>query len=122
MVAKFRDYYDVLKVLRTASDEEIKKAYHRLAREHHPDLHSEKEKDVHTKRMQEVNEAYAVLSSKENRAKYDQFGQDWKEGLPQQDPRAGGRSPEQNAEGFSEFFRHMFRQDADGGAEELFAS
>jgi len=99
---KFRDYYDILKIPRTASDEEIKKAYHRLAREHHPDLHSEKDKHVRTQRMHEVNEAYAVLSSKEDRAKYDQFGENWKGGAP---------SPaEPQEEAFIDFSRHMFRQ------------
>lgn len=124
MAAKFRDYYEVLNVPRTASDEEIKKAYFRLAREHHPDLHAEKDKDLHTKRMQEVNEAYAVLSSKENRAKYDQFGQDWKEGPPPPDrQRDAEPSYEQTQEGFSDFFRHMFRKEqAQRENEEFFSS
>ena len=52
----------------------------------HPDLHSEKEKHLHTARMQQVNEAYSVLSSKENRAKYDQLGERWKEGAPPPPP------------------------------------
>lgn len=106
-----KDYYAAFGISRTATDEEIKKAYLRLAREHHPDLHPEKEKQRHTQRMQEVNEAYAVLSSKENRAKYDQLGEHWEQGPPpaqEPPPDAGGSSVRQ--EGFSDFFRDMFRQ------------
>ena len=119
MATKFKDYYAVLGVSRTATEDEIKKSYYRLAREHHPDLHSEKEKHLHTQRMQEVNEAYAVLSSKENRAKYDQFGEHWKEGAPPSPSyeRSAGSSAGQSAEGFSEFFRNMFRQGETAGAE-----
>ena len=113
-MARFRDYYEVLGVPRTATDDEIKLAYRRLAREHHPDLHPEKEKSHHTSRMQQVNEAYAVLSSKENRAKYDQFGEHWKEGPPPPPPpRPGGDGAETFAvgpEGFSDFFQELFRQ------------
>ncbi len=104
-----KDYYEILGVPRTASDEEIKQAYRVLARRNHPDLHPEKEKELHTRRMQEVNEAYTVLGSKENRAKYDQLGSDWEKGPPPRDARA--ESP--GGEAFSDFFRNMFR----GGAE-----
>ena len=113
MASKFRDYYDVLGISRTASDEEIKLAYRKLARQHHPDLHPEKEKDLHTTRMQEVNEAYTVLNSKEDRAKYDQLGEHWKDGAPPPPPRpgnAGGASFRGGEEGFSDFFRDIFRQ------------
>ncbi len=113
MASKFRDYYELLGVPRTASDEDIKLAYRRLAREHHPDLHPEKEKAHHTTRMQEVNEAYTVLSSKDNRAKYDQFGEHWKDGAPPPPPRQsrpGAESFTGGQEGFSDFFQEMFRQ------------
>lgn len=119
MDQQFKDYYERLGVPRTASDQEIKRAYFRLARQHHPDLHSEKEKDLHTKRMQEVNEAYAVLSSKENRAKYDQFGEHWKEGPPPVPPRqesGGSSAPSDDA--FSDFFQNMFSQEGNRGATE----
>jgi len=110
MTSKFKDYYDILKVPRAANEGEIKLAYRRLAREHHPDLHAEKEKDVHTQRMQEVNEAYQVLSSKESRAKYDQFGENWKEGSPPRQERKSGAQTGGEEEAFSEFFRNAFRQ------------
>lgn len=71
-MADKRDYYEVLGVSKTASDDELKKAYRSLAKKYHPDLHpDDKEAEAHFK---EVNEAYEVLSDKDKRAKYDQFG------------------------------------------------
>ncbi len=109
-MAAFRDYYEVLGIPRTATDDEIKLAYRKLARQHHPDLHQGKEKDTHHRRMQEVNEAYSVLSSKEDRAKYDQFGQHWKNGPPPPPPSGPQRSGAQpmDEEAFSDFFRQAF--------------
>ncbi len=66
-----RDLYDILGVSKTASESEIKSAYRKLALKWHPDRN--KEKDA-TEKFKEVNEAYEVLSNKEKRAKYDQFG------------------------------------------------
>lgn len=71
-MADKRDYYEVLGVSKSASDDELKKAYRSLAKKYHPDLHpDDKEAEAHFK---EVNEAYEVLSDKDKRAKYDQFG------------------------------------------------
>ena len=67
-----RDYYEVLGVQKGASDDELKKAYRGLVKKYHPDLHPD-DKDAEAK-MKEVNEAYDVLSDKEKRARYDQFG------------------------------------------------
>lgn len=70
------DYYKVLGVDKNASNDEIKKAYRKLARKHHPDLNpNDKEAD---KKFQQINEANEVLSDPEKRKKYDQYGSDWK--------------------------------------------
>ena len=72
MATDKRDYYEVLGVSKTASDDELKKAYRRLAKQYHPDLNpgnAEAEQ-----KFKEANEAYEVLSDKDKRAKYDQFG------------------------------------------------
>ncbi len=67
-----RDYYEVLGLKKGASEEEIKKAYRKLAKEYHPDLHpDDREAEA---RFKELGEAYAVLSNPEARQKYDQFG------------------------------------------------
>ena len=72
----FKDYYKVLGVARDASQEEIQKAYRKLARKHHPDV--SKEKGAET-RFKEVSEANEVLKDPEKRARYDQLGADWKQ-------------------------------------------
>ena len=85
-----RDYYEVLGVSKTASKEEIKKAYRKLSKQYHPDIN----KDANaSEKFQEVSEAYEVLSDEQKRAQYDQFGH--------QDPNQGfGGSGFGGAEGF----------------------
>ena len=67
-----RDYYEVLGVNKTANDDELKKAYRKLAKKYHPDLNPDS-KEAEAK-FKEINEAYEMLSDKEKRSRYDQFG------------------------------------------------
>ena len=70
-----RDYYEVLGVSRDASDDEIKKAFRKVARQHHPDLQTDpKEKKKAEEKFKEAGEAYDVLSNAETRKRYDMFG------------------------------------------------
>ena len=73
----FKDYYTILGVNKTASADEIKKSYRRLARKYHPDMNpGDKQAEA---KFKEVSEAYEVLSDADKRQKYDQFGQYWKQ-------------------------------------------
>src|SRR3990167_5997597 len=76
-----KDYYQILGVGKTASPEDIRRAYHKLAHQHHPDKGGDESK------FKEVNEAYQTLSNKDKRAQYDQFGRVFEGG---QAPGAGG--------------------------------
>ena len=71
-MAKKRDYYEVLGVSKTATDAEIKKAYRKLAKKYHPDMN--KDNPQAEELFKEVTESYNVLSDKEKRKLYDQFG------------------------------------------------
>ena len=116
---EYRDYYQLLGVARTATAEEIKKSYRRLARKYHPDV--SKEKDAEQK-FKEVQEAYEVLKDPEKRAAYDQLGSEWKSGQQFRPPPdwasgfefSGGARPGAGAahgfegEGFSDFFSSLF--------------
>ena len=77
MASDKRDYYEVLGVSKDASADEIKKAYRKLAKENHPDLHPGDK--ACEERFKEVNEAYEVLSDEDKRKKYDQYGEKWRE-------------------------------------------
>lgn len=82
-----KDYYSLLGVKRGASEKDIKRAYRRLARKHHPDVNPG-EKSAEAK-FKEINEAYEVLSDKEKRQKYDQYGDQWQQA--EQFAKAGGQ-------------------------------
>jgi curved DNA-binding protein len=116
MPVEYKDYYKTLGVSKNASAEEIKKAYRKLARQHHPDINKKPEAE---KRFKEINEANEVLSDPEKRKRYDTVGPEWERfrqggqqpggfqwvytGQPGADPFNGGE-----AGGFSDFFRTLF--------------
>lgn len=111
---EFIDYYKVLGIDKNATDEDIKKAYRKLARKLHPDLNPN-DKEAH-KKFQEINEANEVLSDPEKRKKYDQYGKDCKHAEQFEQQRksrpTGGQDYEQyysgSDEDFSSFFESMF--------------
>jgi curved DNA-binding protein len=78
MPVKFRDYYEILGVSRTAKEVEIKKAYRKLARKYHPDLNPNNKQAE--EKFKEIQEAYEVLSDAEKRKRFDQLGANWKNG------------------------------------------
>jgi curved DNA-binding protein len=114
------DYYEILGLNKNASQEDIKKAYRKLARKYHPDLNPN-DKGAN-KKFQQINEANEVLSDPVKRKKYDQYGKDWQHAEEfekarqsrQQWSNAGaeGFSGTFDEEGFSDFFQSMF-----GGSE-----
>lgn len=79
MAEQKRDYYEVLGVSKTATDDELKKAYRQLAKKYHPDANPDNPKEAEAK-FKEVSEAYEVLSDKQKRATYDQFGHNGPQG------------------------------------------
>lgn len=132
----FIDYYKVLGVERNASQDDIKKAYRKMARKYHPDLNKD---DPNAKdKFQEINEANEVLSDPEKRKKYDEYGEHWKHAdefkaereAYQRAQEKGGQSAywysvngddfmggfgRGNASGFSDFFEQLFGHGASAG-------
>jgi molecular chaperone DnaJ len=97
---QYKDYYNTLGVKRNAGEKEIKSAFRKLARKHHPDLNpNDREAEA---RFKEVNEAYEVLSDPEKRTKYDQFGSDW-ERYQQSAGSSGGFDFSKYSQGFGGF-------------------
>jgi len=120
---EFVDYYKILGVDQKATEKEIKSAYRKLARKHHPDLHPN-DKEAKAK-FQQINEANEVLSDPLKREKYDLHGKDWKHPeysgqQYQQQPsnsRGGRYSDGQGEGGFSDFFESMFGGFGGGGRQ-----
>jgi len=123
MAVKFQDYYVTLGVARTASADEIKQAFRKLARIHHPDV--AKNKVTGEAKFKEINEAYEVLSDPEKKKRYDELGPDWQDdgrgaaapGGPRR--RRAGPAPDEpdfefGGTGFSDFFESFF-SDRRGG-------
>ena len=121
----YKDYYDTLGVSRDASEQEIKKAFRKLARQYHPDMNPD---DPNAEeKFKSINEAYEVLSDPEKRKLYDQVGSDWK-----QWQRSGADAGAQGFQDFSDWFggqqpgggggrqRVYVRPGAGGGFEDLF--
>ena len=79
-MAQKRDYYEVLGVSKNVTDEELKKAYRKLAKKYHPDANPDNKEEAE-KKFKEVNEAYEILSDKQKRQMYDQFGFDGPQGF-----------------------------------------
>ena len=101
-----KDFYKVLGVSKDASDDDIKKAYRKLARKYHPDVNKTKEAE---EKFKDISEAYDVLSKKEDRQKYDAIRQFGMGGA-----RFAGGSGGFDASGFSDIFGSMFGQGAGG--------
>lgn len=112
MSAQFKDYYLTLGVPRDASTADIKKAFRKLARKHHPDV--AKDKKAAEEKFKEINEANEVLSDPEKRKKYDQLGADWQNphagsgGSRRGAPSGGGQEFNFGGTGFSDFFEQYF--------------
>jgi len=113
---EFIDYYKILGISKTAKESDIKKAYRKMARKYHPDLHpNDKEAE---RKFKELNEANEVLSHPENRKKYDKYGENWQnaeayEQAQKQQQRTSqqrtyGGQQNYNEEDYSDFFESMF--------------
>jgi len=111
---EFQDYYQVLGVGRTASSDDIKKAYRRLALQWHPDRHPAERREAAEVEFKRISEAYEVLSDPEKRKRYDELGPNWQQGQEFRPPPSGERMSREEFErrfgsgGFSEFFETIF--------------
>jgi curved DNA-binding protein len=114
MAVKFKDYYELLGVKRDATDDQIRQAYRKLARKHHPDVNPGDR--VAEDKFKEINEANEVLSDPEKRKRYDLLGPNWKNGAEFTPPPDWGRVNVQfddlgsifSGGGFSDFFQTVF--------------
>ncbi len=128
MATTERDYYQILGLPKSASADDIKKAYRRLARQVHPDLHSGSKKSEMEKKFKELNSAHEVLSDPDKRKKYDQYGANWGQAEAYEHARrqagARGESGRENSfggEGFSDIFENLFKGRGRAGSGRGFA-
>ena len=120
MSVKYKDYYKILGLAKNASQEDITKAYKKMARKHHPDLNQGDKKSE--ERFKELNEAHEVLKDPEKRKMYDQLGPNWQHGQSFQRPPGfenmrfdfGGSGANFGSSGFSEFFETLFGRGGGG--------
>jgi len=126
LMPEYKDYYKILGVDRTATQDEVKRAYRKLARKYHPDVSKEQDAEA---RFKEVNEANEVLKDPEKRAAYDQLGAQWRAGQEFRPPPGwdagfefrGGGYTDAGAEHFSDFFDTLFGgARASGGFRQTF--
>jgi DnaJ-class molecular chaperone len=118
MAVKFKDYYDVLGISKTATEDDIRKAYRTLARKYHPDVNPG-DKSAEEK-FKEINEAYEVLSDADKRKRYDELGPNWRAGSDFTPPPGwqnvnvnfsgfgDGPGTGRGSSGFSDFFESLF--------------
>jgi curved DNA-binding protein len=110
---EFKDYYEIIGVPRDATPDDIKRAYRRLARKHHPDVSKDPQAEA---RFKQLGEAYEVLKDPVKRAAYDRLGADWKAGQDFRPPpdwatgfeTPGGGAPPGDTADFSDFFEALF--------------
>src|SRR3981189_3364173 len=102
MAVKFQDYYEVLGSPRTATEDQIRKEYRKLARKYHPDVNPG-DKSAEEK-FKDINEAYEVLSDADKRRQYDQLGSNWRTGSDFTPP-PGSRNGNFEYGDYSDFFR-----------------
>jgi curved DNA-binding protein len=130
MAVQFRDYYETLGVSKTATDDEIRKAFRKLARKYHPDVN--KDKATAEEKFKQLNEAYEVLGDPDKRKKYDELGANWNQpggfqrppdwdqqqrggGFRRYGSGDGGVEFEFGGTGFSDFFEQFFGGGRGGG-------
>ncbi len=123
MPVKYEDYYEILGVNRVASQDDIQRAYRKLARQYHPDVNKDPQS---AEKFGKVNEAYEVLKDPEKRKKYDALGSNWKAGQDFRPPPGfehmhfefggpGGRGGDFSSGNFSDFFEMFFGPRVAGG-------